>query len=69
MVRASLLEPGCHEAQMIPQTFHFIGADTAQPGTASRARNRYRGSAVGLVCRPGVFMNGVGTQPQGGRAP
>jgi hypothetical protein len=54
---------------MIPQTFHFIGADTAQPGTASAARNRYRGSAVGPVCRPGAFMNGVGTQPQGGRAP
>jgi hypothetical protein len=51
------------------QTLHNIGADTMRPGTASRVRNRYLGSAVRLACCTGVIKFGVITHPQGAGTP
>jgi hypothetical protein len=69
IVRDLLRLMGCHETQMIWQSLNNIGADTMRPGTASRVRNRYLGSAVGLACCTGVIKFGVISHPRGGRTP
>jgi len=69
MVRASLLETGCHETKMTNQNFHNFSVPQARPGTASPGRSLDLGSAIWRVRCLGTSMLSIGTYAHGGTTP